>query len=130
MPPPPALNTLPIIDRLIGTYKLWHEIVQHLPKTSRFTLGAKIDSTFVEVIELIFTAGNLPKDKKLPYVQKAVSRFDLLKFFLQIAWLIKSLDNKKYLAISEPLNEIGKMLGGWHRNLLKETSPELNREKK
>ncbi|MDD2647118.1 MAG: four helix bundle protein, partial [Patescibacteria group bacterium] len=125
-----ALNTLPIIDRLIGTYKLWHEIVQHLPKTSRFTLGAKIDSTFVEVIELIFTAGNLPKDKKLPYVQKAVSRFDLLKFFLQIAWLIKSLDNKKYLAISEPLNEIGKMLGGWHRNLLKETSPELNREKK
>lgn len=128
--PPPVLNTLPIIDRLIGTYKLWHEIVQHLPKTSRFTLGAKIDSTFVEVIELIFTAGNLPKDKKLPYVQKAVSRFDLLKFFLQIAWLIKSLDNKKYLAISEPLNEIGKMLGGWHRNLLKETSPELNREKK
>ncbi|MDD5121603.1 MAG: four helix bundle protein [Patescibacteria group bacterium] len=101
-----------------------------MPKTSRFTLGAKIDSTFVEVIELIFTAGNLPKDKKLPYVQKAVSRFDLLKFFLQIAWLIKSLDNKKYLAISEPLNEIGKMLGGWHRNLLKETSPELNREKK
>lgn len=95
---------------------------QHLPKKSRFTLGAKIDSTFLEVIELIFLAGSLPKNKKLPYVQKAVSRFDLLKFFLQLSWEIKIIDNKKYIAISEPLNEIGRMLGGWHRNLLKETS--------
>ena len=119
-PPPPS--SLSIIERLIGAYKLWHEMIQHLPKKSRFTLGAKIDLTFIEVIELIFMAGSLPKEKKLPYVQKAVSKFDLLKFFLRISWEIKALDNKKYLAISEPLNEIGKMLGGWHRNLLKETS--------
>lgn len=107
---------------MIGAYKLWHEIIQHLPKTSRFTLGAKIDNAFIEVIELIFVAGSLSRDKKLPYVQKAIGRFDLLKFFLRISWEIKTLDNKKYIAISEPLNEIGKMLGGWLRNLLKETS--------
>lgn len=97
-------------------------MIQHLPKKSRFTLGAKIDSTFIEVIELIFMAGLSSKEKKLPFLDKAVSKFDLLKFFLRISWEIKTLDNKKYITISEPLNGIGKMLGGWYRNLLKETS--------
>lgn len=97
-------------------------MVQHLPKKSRLTLGSKIDQTFIYLMELIFIAGSLPKNKKLPYVQKAIGQLDLLKFFLQISWEIKALDNKKYIAVSEPLSEIGKMLGGWHRNLIKETS--------
>jgi len=113
---------LPIITRASQAYKLWHEIVQHLPKNSRYTLGGKIDVLFLEVIELIFIASSLAREKKLPYLQRAISKFDLLKFFLQISWEIKSLDNKKYLLISEPLSEVGKMLGGWYRNLLKETS--------
>lgn len=97
-------------------------MAQHLPKQSRYTLGTKIDSTFLEVIEKILIAGSLPRGQKLPYVQAAVSKFDILKFFIQISWEIKVLDNKKYIAISEHLNEIGRMLGGWHRNLLTETS--------
>lgn len=119
---PPPLTSLPIIARIVQAYKLWHEIIQHIAKQDRYTLGSKIDTTFLEVIELIFTAGSLPKEKKLPYVQKAISKFDLLKFFLQIAWEVKALDNKKYILISESLTEIGRMLGGWHRNLLRETA--------
>lgn len=49
----------------------------------------------------------------MPVLQKAAAKLDLLKFFLQIAWEIKSLDNKKYILLSEKLDEIGKMLGGW-----------------
>jgi len=45
----------------------------HFPKESRHTLGRKIDSTFVEILELVFTAGYLQKDKKLPFVQKTVA---------------------------------------------------------
>lgn len=30
---------------------------------------------------------------------------------------MKLLDNKKYLAISAPLTEVGKMLGGWKKQL-------------
>jgi hypothetical protein len=44
---------------------------------------------------------------------------DIAKFFLQIAWEIKALDTKKYILISEQLNEVGRMLGGWSRQLLK-----------
>jgi len=57
-------------------------------------LGEKIDSLFIETAELIFIASILYKSQKLPYTQKVVAKLDLLKFFLQIVWEIKALDNK------------------------------------
>lgn len=119
--PPPA-GILPVIQKLTASYKLWHEFLPHFPKTSRYTLGEKIDSLFIEITELAFSASYFYKAQKIPYVQKAVAKLDLLKFFLQIAWEVKALDNKKFILLSEKINEIGKMLGGWLRQLTKENS--------
>lgn len=85
----------------------------HFPKTSRYTLGGKIDDLFTEAVGLIFTASHLNRERKLPVVLEASAKLDSLKFFLQIAWEIKALDNKKYASLSEALNEVGRMLGGW-----------------
>ena len=117
--PPPQVG-LPIIQKLVSTYKLWHEFLLHFPKTTRYTLGSKIDAEFVELIELLFKASIMQRQQKLPYLQKASVTLDLLKFFIQVAWELKSLDNKKYILLSEYLYEIGKMLGGWQRQLTKE----------
>lgn len=108
---------------MVRTYALWREIHNHFPKKSRHTLGRKIDGAFVEMFELIFTAGYLSKDKKLPFVQKAISKTDLLKFFLRVAWEVNDIGEKKYVALSEPLDEIGRMLGGWARNVESRTQP-------
>lgn len=72
-------------------------------------------------MELILLAGYSNRNQKLPIVQKASSKLDALKFFLQIAWELKALDNKKFAAISSPLAETGKMLGGWLRQLQQKT---------
>jgi len=69
----------------------------------------------MEIIENIFIASRLAKEQKLPFLRKASSKLDMLKFFLQITWEIKSLDNRKYIILSEQFEEIGKMLGGWIR---------------
>lgn len=113
---PPRFN-LPIIQHLIATYKVWHEFLPHVPKDARYTLGEKVDALFIETIELIFTATYLSKEQKLPYLQKSAVKLDLTKFFLQIFWEIKALDNKKYIILSEPLEKIGRMLGGWIRQI-------------
>lgn len=94
---------------------MWHEFMPHIPKDSRYTLGTKIDALFVDTTELIFIASYVSREQKSPYIQKASAKLDLLKFFLQISWEIKALDNKKYIRISESLDSIGKMLGGWMR---------------
>ncbi len=76
-------------------------------------MGTKIDSLFLETIELTIRAGNSDRLEKMVCLKNASAKLDLLKFFLQIAWEIKSLDNKRYILISEKTNEIGRMLGGW-----------------
>ncbi len=116
---PPHRTNLTIIQKLIQTYKLWDEFKNHFPKKSRYTLGAKIDTIFVDTIELLFIASYLGKEQKFPYLQKAGGKIDLLKFFLQIAWELKVIDNNKYITLSRQLDEIGKMLGGWIKGLLK-----------
>lgn len=117
---PPA-GVLPIIQRFVHVYKLWHEFKDHIPKKSRYTLGAKIDSLFLAIVELLFTASYLPRLEKPPLLHKANSKLDVLKFFLQVAWELKALDNKKYITLSESLNEIGRMLGGWRKGLESKT---------
>jgi len=92
---------------------LWHGFLPNFQKDSRYTIGAKIDSLFLETIELMIRASCSDKAEKLISLKGASVKLDLLKFFLQIAWEIKSLDNKKYVLLSERLDEIGRMLGGW-----------------
>ena len=102
---------------MVSVYKLWHEFLPHFTKDSRYTIGSKIDILFLEVIENIIKAGYSDKLEKEIFLKRSSVKLDLLKFFLQIAWEIKCLDDKKYINISEKLNEIGKMLGGWIKSL-------------
>lgn len=97
--------------------------VRNFPKDLRYTLGSKIDLLFIETIEAIFTAGYLIREQKLPHLQRASLKVDLLKFFLQVAWECKALDTKKFADISESIAEIGKMLGGWQRQVLAKRNP-------
>ncbi|MDP2736742.1 MAG: diversity-generating retroelement protein Avd [bacterium] len=114
-PPPPP--TLPIIEKLKAAYKLWLDYLQHFPKIHRFTFGSKINALFLELLELIFIASYLPKELKNSQLAKAASKLDLLKFFCQITWENKLLDNKKYAVLSIELAQIGRMLGGWIKQL-------------
>lgn len=77
---------------------------------------------FVEIIEAIAQAGFLSRQEKAPYVRLAIRKTDTLKILLMVLWETKSLDNKKYIALSEKIEEIGKMLGGWNGQLIKQNS--------
>src|SRR3989338_8732301 len=100
-------------DRLTGAYKLWHIFFKNLPRLSRFTIGTRIDTIFLDLIELVLLAGYTTREQKLGIVQKASGKLDSLKFFLKIAWDVRAIDHKKYAALSTPLVEVGRMLGGW-----------------
>ncbi len=109
----------------MSAYKLWWEYAKLFPKTSRYSLGIRIDTLFFEVIEATSTASFSQKTEKLPYVRQAIAKLDTLKLFLQIAWNLEALDNKKYITLSEFLTEVGKMLGGWNGQLVRQSSTEL-----
>ena len=109
---------IPVILRLKDVYKIWQEYLIHFPKQNRYTLGSRIDGVFLNSIEYAFLASYASKDTKIGLLDKTISRVDLLKLLLMLAWEIGALDNKKYAHLSEEFAEIGRMLGGWRKGLL------------
>jgi hypothetical protein len=111
-PPPRVLPG--VLEKIKSAYILWHQYHSILPKTQRYSVGNMIDKIFIELIEVTATASFFSKNEKLPYIRVAIRKLDLLKVLLLVIWETKSLDNKKYISLSLPLDEIGRMLGGWY----------------
>ncbi len=121
-PPPPNGNfsttkDLPVVQKVSAAFKLWYQYLPHTPKLLKHSLGEKITSLFIQLVELILIAGYSSKDKKPEIVNKAILVLDLLKYFLQMAFDIKAIDSKQLAALIAPLGEVGKMLGGWKKQL-------------
>ena len=119
LPPP----TLPIINHAKDAYLIWFGYFQKLPKIHRYTLGLRIDNSFVEIIENLSTAGFSKSPQKQDFINLAIRKNDTLKILMMILWETKSIDNKKYILLSKRLDEVGKMLGGWISHLQKQNSP-------
>ena len=111
---------MPVLERIKKVYLLWHEYYVTLPKVHRYTIGERVDALFIEIIEAISGAEFLPRDKKLPFVAVAIRKLNTLLLLLMILWETKSLRDKKYIALSTQLDDIGKMLGGWQGQLQKQ----------
>ena len=109
---------------------MWYGYYQILPKTHKHSLGQKIDTFFVEIIEAIAVASFLSPQEKHSWVRLAIRKTDTLKILLMVLWETKSLDNKKYTALSLKIEEIGKMLGGWSGQLTKQNSPIIKTREK
>lgn len=74
-------------------------------------------------------ASFLSREEKLPSVRLAIRKLDTTKILLMVLWETKSLDNKKYIALSIKMDEIGRMLGGWSGQIQKQNSPNKMGEK-
>lgn len=105
---------MPVIAHLKDLYIEWNKLFLKFPKPLRYSIGIKIDNLFVDTIESLSIAGFLQKTDKLPYLKKSIMKTDVIKVFIHIAWEMKLLELKQYTSISEKLNTIGKMIGGWH----------------
>jgi hypothetical protein len=92
-----------------------------LPKKCRYTLGDRIDNLFIQMLEYLFVASYQNKNEKLPTIIAALRKTDVLKFLLRVAWELNALDTKKYAAISEDMQELGRMIGGWKKGLESKT---------
>ncbi|MFA5934011.1 MAG: four helix bundle protein [Candidatus Paceibacterota bacterium] len=104
-----------------SAYSFWFQLVENIPKSHRYTLGGKVEHYFLELLETIFSALYLPVERKIPRIEIAISKLDGVKFFAQISWENKCVPNKQYIELSEKLDELGKMLGGWKKGIEKKT---------
>jgi len=128
-PPASTRKLLPVLEKLKEAYKLWHEYHEKLPKTQKYSLGNRIDKIFIEIIEITSGAVFLPKEEKLPYIKISIRKLDTLKILILILWETGGLLDKRYISLSLPLDDSGKMLGGWLGQLSRQNSPAKTGEK-
>lgn len=117
--PPPA--TPSVVAKAKKAYALWFKIVTEFPKLYRYTLGGKIEDSFLGMLEHVFTTIYLPPEQKLITLSRAITKLNSVQFFLQIAWENKCISSGQYTELSADLGEIGKMLGGWKKGLQTKT---------
>ncbi|MBU6427087.1 four helix bundle protein [Patescibacteria group bacterium] len=80
-------------------------------------------------MEAVATASFLQSQDKAPYIRLAIRKIDTLRVLLMVLWETKSLDDKKYIALSTKIDEVGRMLGGWIGKLSTQNSPVKTGEK-
>ena len=106
----------PLILKTYSLYKIFYDYLALFPKKDKYSIGVKCEEYILTVLELLITASNASRDKKLIPIQQASVKFDTLKILLRLAKDIKALDDKKYIVLQQHIQEIGKMLGGWQRS--------------
>jgi len=95
---------------------MWMNIVPHIAKGARYTLGQRIENTFLDLLALSYTAYFTGKERKVEKISECMLVLDTLKFFVSIAWEGKLISNKQCEEVATKLDEVGKMFGGWKRS--------------
>jgi len=108
---------IPIFQKTYDFYKLIQEYSPNVPKMERYTLWQKIGTIGIEMIESLLTVNHLGGSEKLSLMNKMSVKVDLLRVFIRLAYETKAINNKRYMVLQEVLDEIGRMLGGWIKNV-------------
>ncbi len=106
-----------ILSRVKEGYLIWMNFVPHIPKGARYTIGSRIENKFLDLLELSYIAYFSEKAAKTEKISECILTLDTLKFLIATAWEGKLISNKQFEDIALKLDEVGKMLGGWKKNL-------------
>ena len=108
---------IPIFKKTYNLYKTFYGYRNLIPKQDRYTIYQRCDSFLLDILENILTASKLQKEGKLPPLEKASVKLNLLRVFIRLMKETKAIDSKKYLELETSVDEIGRMLGGWIRSV-------------
>jgi hypothetical protein len=78
----------------------------------------KIENLLLEIIDLIITAALQSKDTKLPTLNSARIKIEVMKRLIRLTGDLNIIENKKYLELEKDLQEISKDTNNWMQSLI------------
>ncbi len=104
-------------------YTKWEELLgwtldrtASIPKSQRFTFGQRIDGHALDVMELLVQA--IFAKEKLSYLGKINRRLELLRVLWRLVQKRGWISLRQLHYIQSQLDETGRMIGGWRRQVL------------
>ncbi|MDR0833691.1 MAG: four helix bundle protein [Candidatus Symbiothrix sp.] len=108
---------LPIYKETYRLMKILGQLMPHLPREVKYTLGAEMRGEVKEMIRCIFRA-NTTHDKE-PWLIKMAEHVEFLRFELQLGFDDKVISEKQLKFITNIMDSIGRQLTGWRNSLSK-----------
>ena len=106
-------------DAITLTYDLllWSiPVLNKFPRDQKFLLGDRIQSTLIDILEWLIEA-RYSSNEKIKLLRKANLAIEKQRFLVRLTKDLKYLNLKRYKFVSEKLDEIGRLVGGWIKSL-------------
>ena len=106
-----ARRTGPALEAMYQ-FMLWLvPTVDKFPRARKFTLGDRIETTALDVLDgLIAATYTSGRDALLAQANLGLER---LRFLFRLAMELRCIDTKRYEHAARSLDEIGRLVGGW-----------------
>jgi len=93
-----------------------------LPKSQRFTFGQRLDNTTLDALTLVVQAVYSPRPAKTPLLNELNLQLELLRVLWRLVHGQRWISQQQLLFVNGRLDEVGRMAGGWLRQLAGEKS--------
>lgn len=104
---------IPIFKKTYELYKKFYSFRADIARHARYTIWQRCEDIILDILEGILSASQTSKLEKLPILEKVSIKLNFARVFLRLLKDVKTIDNKKYIALEMTIDEIGRMLGGW-----------------
>lgn len=109
------MNEVKILPALYDLIVWFSPKLANYPKKYKYTLGDRILSIKLDILENIIDAKNSGK-KKSYFLRKANLLLEKLRFLIRLSKDLQCISIKQYEQTAKRINEIGKMVGGWEKH--------------
>ncbi len=90
-------------------------LLDNFPRSRRFTLGERLESGLIEILELLVEAA-YARDKRA-ILKRANLRLAVVRHLWRIAHELKTIPTKRYGHGAKLLEDLGKQIGGWLKSV-------------
>ncbi len=91
--------------------------IEKIPRSHKFLIGDRIQRSIMDILDQLIRAYYSRKNTRIEQLMEVNIRLEQLRFLIRLSHDLKFLSHRSYGIMSEKLNEIGKMCGGWLKSL-------------
>jgi hypothetical protein len=118
-------NRPPIYALLVDLIGWTFDRTASLPKSQRFTFGQRVDLLSLDCLELVIEAIYAAPDAKPALLRRLNLNLEKLRVFWRLICDRGWISQQQLLFVSEALDQIGRMTGGWLRQLQSRPPPRV-----
>ncbi len=89
-------------------------VIKDFNREYKYTLGESVKKEAMEMIINIYRANS--SYSKKPYIEKAREKIETIRIFLRLAKDLKQVSLKRFVNVSEKIEDVSKQLSAWQRS--------------